>query len=351
MNQLTDDAIALLKRMISTPSFSKEEGDTANLLQQFLTEREITVNRHLNNIWAVNKHFDPKKPTILLNSHHDTVRPNDGYSRDPFTPEVKNGKLFGLGSNDAGGPLTALIAAFIHFYPQKNLSYNLLLAATAEEEISGDNGIASILDKIPDISCAIVGEPTQMRMATAEKGLMVLECTAHGQSGHAARNEGINAIYIAMEDINWIQNYQFSEVSSALGPVKMTITEIDAGNQHNVVPDICHFTVDIRSTDAYTNSEILRTLKNEIKSEINARSIRLNPSSISDDHPLVQAGKELDIKTYGSPTLSDQSLISVPSLKMGPGKSARSHTADEFIQLKEIQDGIDIYIKHLERII
>ncbi|HLR24281.1 MAG TPA: M20 family metallo-hydrolase [Fodinibius sp.] len=351
MNTLTSDAIELLKSLIATPSLSKEEDDTAKLLQQFLTERGVTVNRHLNNIWATNKHFDPSKPTILLNSHHDTVKPNDGYTKDPFTPVVEGGQLFGLGSNDAGGPLTSLLATFVHFYPQENMSYNLLMAATAEEEISGDHGIASILDKIPEISCAIVGEPTQMRMATAEKGLMVLECTARGRSGHAARDEGKNAIYIAMDDINWFKTHRFEKISDTLGPVKMTVTVVNAGSQHNVVPDSCTFTVDIRSTDAYTNSEILEVLQQEIASEVTARSIRLKPSSIPVEHPLVQAGLSLDIATYGSPTLSDQSLLSVPSLKMGPGMSARSHTPDEFIRIEEIEDGITTYINLLDLVL
>src|SRR5699024_8179776 len=351
MNTLTSDAIELLKSLIATPSLSKEEDDTAKLLQQFLTERGVTVNRHLNNIWATNKHFDPSKPTILLNSHHDTVKPNDGYTKDPFTPVVEGGQLFGLGSNDAGGPLTSLLATFVHFYPQENMSYNLLMAATAEEEISGDHGIASILDKIPEISCAIVGEPTQMRMATAEKGLMVLECTARGRSGHAARDEGKNAIYIAMDDINWFKTHRFEKVSDTLGPVKMTVTVVNAGSQHNVVPDSCTFTVDIRSTDAYTNSEILEVLPQEIASEVTARSIRLKPSSIPVEHPLVQAGLSMGIATYGSPTLSDQSLLSVPSLKMGPGMSARSHTPDEFIRSEEIEDGIATYINLLDLVL
>ncbi|SMO56538.1 M20 family metallo-hydrolase [Fodinibius sediminis] len=351
MNQLFTEATRLLEQLIASPSFSKEEEATGNLIQQFLEEKGIPTHRHVNNIWCLNKHFDESKPTILLNSHHDTVKPNAGYSRDPFTPVVEEGKLFGLGSNDAGGPLTSLIAAFIHFYSKKDLNYNLVLAATGEEEISGDQGIISILDKIPDIDCAIVGEPTQMRMAVAEKGLMVLECTARGVSGHAARDEGKNAIYIALKDIEWLKTYRFNKVSEMLGPVKMTTTVIKAGSQHNVVPDSCSFTVDVRSTDAHDNAEILEVIDKHIESDITARSIRLNPSFIPLDHPIVQSGDQLGLEQYGSPTLSDQSVLPVPSLKIGPGKSARSHTADEFIRLAEIEEGIATYIKLLESVL
>lgn len=351
MNKLSDSAIKLLKDLVATPSLSKQEDDTAKIIQSFLEQNAVTVNRHLNNVWAQNKHFDPSKPTILLNSHHDTVKPNDGYTKDPFTPIVENGQLFGLGSNDAGGPLVSLIATFLYFYDQKDLNYNLVLAATAEEEISGDHGIASILDKIPDIDCAIVGEPTQMRMAVTEKGLMVLDCTANGKSGHAARNEGQNAIYRAMEDIEWFRNYEFENVSESLGPIKKTVTVINAGNKHNVVPDSCLFTVDVRSTDQYSNKEILQIIRENTESKVSARSIRLNPSSIPLEHPLVESGKKMGIETYGSPTLSDQSLLPVPSLKMGPGKSARSHTPDEFIRLEEIKNGIETYIKLLGGVI
>lgn len=351
MNQLFEEATTLLKNLISTPSFSEEEEETANLIQEYLESKSIPTHRHVNNIWAVNKHFDDTRPTILLNSHHDTVKPNSGYTKDPFTPEVEDGKLFGLGSNDAGGPLTSLIAAFVHFYDKKNLKYNLVLAPTAEEEISGEDGIMSVLDKIPEIDCAIVGEPTQMRMAVAEKGLLVLNCKANGISGHAARDEGDNAIYTALADIEWFKNYQFEKVSDFLGPVKMTATVINAGELHNVVPNSCTFTVDVRTTDAYTNFEVLEVIRENTKSEINPRSVKSNPSFISQDHPLVQAGDALGIEKYGSPTLSDQTFLSVPSLKMGPGKSARSHTADEFIYLEEIEDGIETYIKLLANVV
>jgi acetylornithine deacetylase len=351
MNPLFEESTELLKKLITTPSFSREEADTADLLEHFFESKEIPVKRHQNNIWAINKYFDDAKPTLLLNSHHDTVKPNSGYTKDPFTPIIEDGKLYGLGSNDAGGALVSLIAAFLHFYNQKNLKYNLVFAASAEEEISGDNGIRSILDRMPEVDCAMVGEPTQMRMAIAEKGLMVLECTAQGKSGHAARDEGENAIYKALKDIEWFHSYAFPEVSDTLGPVKMTVTEINAGSQHNVVPDACNFTVDVRSTDAYTNEEILEIIDDHIEAAIHPRSINLNPSSIPLDHPLVQAGRQLNIAQYGSPTLSDQSNIQVPSLKMGPGKSARSHTADEFIYLEEIEEGIETYINLLKLVI
>jgi acetylornithine deacetylase len=348
---LFEEAEKLLKKLIETPSFSREEKATADIIQNFFEEKGIPAERFNNNIWVKNQHFDDSKPAILLNSHHDTVKPNDGYTKSPFTPVIEDGKLYGLGSNDAGGALVSLIAAFLYFYNKKNLSYNFVFAASAEEEVSGDNGIVSILDKIPKIDAAVVGEPTQMRIAVAEKGLMVLECTARGKSGHAARDEGENAIYNAWDDIEWIQNYQFPEISDTLGPVKMTVTEIHAGNQHNVVPDACHFTVDVRSTDAYTNKQILTIIDDHIEAEIQPRSINLNPSSIPLKHPFVQAGQKLNLEQYGSPTLSDQSVIPVPSLKMGPGKSARSHTADEFIYLDEIEKGIETYIDLLKLVL
>ncbi|MEL7833933.1 M20 family metallo-hydrolase [Fodinibius sp. Rm-B-1B1-1] len=350
-NQLVENSTELLKKLITTPSFSTEEDTTAEILQQFFEDQGIPTKGYKNNLWATNKYFDEDKSTILLNSHHDTVKPNSGYTKDPFTPVVEDGKLFGLGANDAGGPLISLISAFIHFYPKKNLSYNLVFAASAEEEISGDNGIVSILDMLPPIDCAIVGEPTQMRMAVAEKGLMVLECTAKGKSGHAARDEGENAIYKALSDIEWFKNYEFAEESETLGPVKMTVTEVHAGSQHNVVPDTCDFTVDIRSTDAYSNKEILNIVERNIDSVIHPRSIRLNPSFMPLDHPIIKAGQSMGLEQYGSPTLSDQAFLSVPSLKIGPGKSARSHTADEFIQLDEIEEGIEIYIRLLNKIL
>lgn len=351
MTDLFDDVIDLLKQLIATPSFSKEETETADLIQEYFEKKSIATERHMNNIWTVNKHFDADKPTLLLNSHHDTVQPNSDYTKDPFEPAVENDKLFGLGSNDAGGPLVALLTTFLHFYRQKDLGYNLVLALTAEEEISGENGISSILDKLPSLDCAIVGEPTQMQMAVAEKGLMVLDCTAKGRSGHAARKEGENAIYKAIKDIEWLKNHQFDRVSDFLGPIRMTTTLISAGTKHNVVPNTCSFTVDVRTTDAYSNTETLEMIKANTQAEIIPRSTRLNPSSIPSDHPLVTAGKKMGIEQFGSPTLSDQALLPVPSLKMGPGKSSRSHTADEFIRLDEIKEGIKTYIKLLDLVI
>jgi len=342
-------ATDLLKQLISIPSLSGKEDDTATLLFDFLKHQGVAVpHRHMNNVWAVNKYFDPSKETLMLNSHHDTVKPNNGYTRPPFEPQVADGKLFGLGSNDAGGPLVSLIATFLYFYQEKNLKYNLLLVCSAEEEISGANGIAEVIHHIPQPSLAIIGEPTLMDMAIAEKGLMVLECTARGKAGHAARNEGENALYIAMEDIQWVKSFVFPKQSSSLGPVKMTTTIIQAGAEHNVVPDICTFTIDVRTTDAYSNEETLNIIQSHLQSEINPRSLRLNPSSINGSHPMVEAGKKIGMTTYGSPTLSDQSLIDIPSLKLGPGDSARSHTPDEYIYLKEIENGICKYVQLLQ---
>lgn len=345
--KLFDDSIDLLRRLISIPSLSKEEDNTALLIQQFLQDRGVKTHRRNNNVWAYNEHFDSDKPTILLNSHHDTVKPNPGYSRDPFTTEIIDGKLFGLGSNDAGGCLVSLIAVFIHFYKEKNLKYNLCLAATAEEEISGKNGIELILPDLGELEFAIVGEPTLMQLAIAERGLMVLDCVAHGKAGHAAREEGDNAIYKAMKDINWFKTYEFAKKSALFGQVKMSVTIIDAGSQHNVVPAVCNFTVDVRVTDAYRNEEVLKIISQNVDCEVNPRSTRLKSSFISHEHPIVKAGIAMGRETYGSPTTSDQALLDIPSLKMGPGDSARSHMADEYIYLSEIEEGIELYIKLL----
>jgi len=338
-------AIELLKDLIALPSLSREEEKTASLIRHTLESVGVEVRRHKNNVWACNKYFDPEKPTLLLNSHHDTVAPSEGYTRDPYIPHLADGKIYGLGANDAGGPLVSLLAAFLHFYEEKNLKYNFVYAVTAEEEISGKNGISSLLQKLPDLECAIVGEPTGMQMAVAEKGLMVLDCTAAGQSGHAARDEGENAIYKALGDINWFRQYRFENCSEFLGPVKMSVTGIEGGTKHNVVPESCTFMVDVRTTDAYSNEETLEIIRKHTASEIIPRSTRLNPSSIPEGHPLVQAGKHLGLEQYGSSTLSDQALLSVPSVKIGPGDSSRSHTADEFITIQEIEDGIETYIK------
>jgi acetylornithine deacetylase len=345
---LLSDAVLLLKELIKTPSLSRQESSTAAIIQAFLSDRGIASQRHINNVWAVNAHFDASKPSILLNSHHDTVKPNASYTLDPYAAIEKNGKLFGLGSNDAGGCLVALIATFLHYYQEPNLNYNLVLLASAEEEISGTGGVEAAWPHLPKIAFAIVGEPTLLDLAIAEKGLLVVDCTANGVAGHAARNEGQNAIYKALADIAWVQNYRFDRLSEQLGQVKMSVTIIGGGSQHNVVPDTCTYTIDIRVTDAYTHEEILDTLKANLKADLSPRSMRLRSSGIEIQHPAVQRGMALGAKTYGSPTLSDQALMPVPSLKCGPGDSARSHMADEFIFTDEIARGIQFYIALLK---
>ncbi len=351
VSTLTKDAIELLKDLIQTESFSKQEDETAAILEEFFRERNIPFRRKKNNIWAKNKHFDASKPTVLLNSHHDTVKPNPSWTLNPLNPLVKEDKLYGLGSNDAGGCLVSLIATFCYFYYRDDLKYNVVMAASAEEEISGRDGLEILVPDMPEIEFAIVGEPTQMHLAVAEKGLLVLDCIAHGKSGHAARDEGENALYKAVKDIAWFQNYKFPKVSENLGPIKMSVTMINAGSQHNVVPDTCKFTVDIRVTEQYTLEEITDVVKANIESEVVPRSIRLRPSSIPKEHPIVQAGISMGRTTYGSPTTSDQALLDCPSLKMGPGDSARSHTADEYIYLDEIKEGIKLYITMLSKVI
>jgi acetylornithine deacetylase len=298
-----------------------------------------------------NKHFDAGKPTILLNSHHDTVKPNSGYTRDPYDAKIEDGKLYGLGSNDAGGCLVSLIAVFLYFYDKQGLKYNFCLAATAEEEISGANGLELIIPQLGKLDFGIVGEPTQMLLAVAERGLMVLDCVTHGIAGHAAREEGENAIYKAMKDIEWFRTFRFPKESDVFGPVKMSVTVINAGSQHNVVPASCNFTVDVRVTDAYRNEEVLAIIRQNVQCDVTPRSIRLKPSSIDRMHPIVQAGISLGRTTYGSPTTSDQSLLDIQSVKIGPGDSARSHTADEFVYVDEIREGIELYISMLEKIV
>lgn len=356
---LYNDAVDLLKNLIATPSFSKQEDKTADIIEQFLQEKGVEINRFLNNVWAVNQHFDPAKPTLILNSHHDTVQPNKGYTLDPFSPIEKEEKLYGLGSNDAGGCLVSLIATFLHFYPQQNLSHNIVLAATAEEEISGKNGVEALLQNekfkaatLNEISFGIVGEPTLLNLAIAERGLMVLDATAHGIAGHAAREEGKNAIYKALKDIQWLSTHKFEKISEWLGPVKMNVTVINTDNKaHNVVPAQCTYVVDVRVNELYTFEEVLQTIQENIKSAIAPRSTRLRSTSISINHPLVQAGISMGKTCYGSPTTSDKALMPFPVLKMGPGDSARSHTADEFIYLQEIEDGINTYIALLQKVI
>jgi acetylornithine deacetylase len=342
MTHDVQEAIILLQNLIATPSFSKEEDKTVALIQAFFQKKNIPTLRQGNNIWAKNHYYKEGMPTILLNSHHDTVKPVKGWQRDPFTPDIIEGKLYGLGSNDAGGALVSLITAFCYFY-DKQLPFNLIIAATAEEEISGANGIASILPELGNIDVGIVGEPTLMQMAVAEKGLMVIDGIAHGKAGHAARNEGINALYIALDDIKILRGYDFEQKSDLLGSVKITVTQIEAGTQHNVVPDTCKFVVDIRSNECYSNQEIYEILQKHVQSELKPRSFRLNSSKIDLNHPLILRGGDLGLTHYGSPTLSDQALMSFETLKIGPGDSARSHTADEFIYVKEIEEGIVIY--------
>ncbi|MBG6188839.1 M20 family metallo-hydrolase [Flavobacterium sp. CAN_S2] len=344
---LTQEAIALLKSLIETPSFSSEEDQTALLIENWFTQNNIPFERENNNIWAFNKHFDTTKPTLLLNSHHDTVKPNQGYTNDPFEAIVKDGKLFGLGSNDAGGCLVSLLATFVHFYSNENLPYNIVMVASAEEESSGKNGLNSVLKHLPELECAIVGEPTLMQLAVAEKGLLVLDVIVKGTASHAAHNNPDNPIYNAIPVIKWFNSYQFEKISEILGPVKMTVTQVAAGKQHNVVPAECHLVVDIRVNDCYNNQEILDTVTKHLTAEINPRSMHLNASSIPVSHGLVQAGIALGRTTYGSPTLSDQSVLSCQSLKLGPGETLRSHSADEFIFINEIEEGIQLYIKIL----
>lgn len=347
IEKLQNDAVVLLKNLIATSSFSKEEENTARIIEEFLNSRNVKTQRKGNNIWAYNQFFDAQKPTLLLNSHHDTVRPNSGYTRNPFGADVEGDRLYGLGSNDAGGCLVSLIATFLHYYPEENLNYNICLAATAEEEISGNNGLECILPELGTLDFAIVGEPTQMNLAIAERGLMVLDCSVYGKAGHAAREEGENAIYKAIKDIQWFQNYRFAKVSEVFGPLKMSVTIINAGSQHNVVPALCTFTVDVRVTDAYANEEVLRIIKTNVDCEVKPRSTRLKPSSIDKAHPIVVSGVALGRTTYGSPTTSDQALLSIPSVKVGPGDSARSHMADEYVYLSEVFDGISLYIRML----
>jgi acetylornithine deacetylase len=344
---LTQEAITLLKALIETPSFSSEETQTALLIEKWFIQNNIPFKRENNNIWAFNEYFDANKPTLLLNSHHDTVKPNQGYNNNPFEAIVKDGKLFGLGSNDAGGCLVSLLATFVHFYSNENLPYNIVIVASAEEESSGKNGLNSVLKQLPELECAIVGEPTLMQLAVAEKGLLVLDVIVKGTASHAAHNNPDNPIYNAMSVIEWFKTFQFEKISDVLGPVKMTVTQVTAGKQHNVVPAECHLVVDIRVNDCYNNTEILETVRKHLTAEINPRSMHLNASSIPLNHGLVQAGIALGRTTYGSPTLSDQSVLSCKSLKLGPGETLRSHSADEFIFINEIEEGIQLYIKIL----
>ena len=348
IEELQQEAIQLLQDLINTPSLSSEEDQTAAIIKQWLAKHGVSCQQQENNVYAVNKHEDPSKPYLLLNSHHDTVLPNSGYTRDPYKAAIENGKLYGLGSNDAGGALVCLLATFVYFYEQEDMAYNLVVAATAEEETSGDHGLNSLLKTLPNIDTAIVGEPTQMHLAVAEKGLVVFDATISGTASHAAHPNEDNPIYKIGAVIDWFQQLKFDRVSDVLGPVKLTVTQVNAGKQHNAVPADVALVIDVRVNDLYTNQEIEAILQ-EAPCTIKARSLRLGSSSIPMEHALVQAGISAGRNTYGSPTLSDQAALSCHSLKLGPGDSLRSHTADEFIYVKEIEEAIPLYISILKQ--
>ena len=346
----TSEAITLLSSLVSIPSVSREEEQVADFLQNYMERSGIMTGRSGNNIWCISPMFDTKKPTILLNSHIDTVKPVNGWRKQPFTAKMEDGKLYGLGSNDAGASVVSLFEVY-RYLSATEQAYNLIFLTSCEEEVSGKNGIESVLPQLPPIALGVVGEPTEMHPAIAEKGLMVLDVTAHGKAGHAARNEGENAIYKALDDIQWFRNYRFPKESSFLGPVKMSVTQVNAGTQHNVVPDICTFVVDIRSNECYSNEELFQEICSHIQSEAKARSFRLNSSHIDAEHPFVKRAIELGRTPFGSPTLSDQALMRFPSVKIGPGKSSRSHTADEYIRVSEIEEAIGMYIKILDGLV
>ena len=349
-SELTNDAIALLSEMIKIESFSREEHKVADFLESYIESKGYVAARNGNNIWLMSPGFDPLRKTILLNSHIDTVKPVAGWIKDPFSPLIENDKLYGLGSNDAGASVVTLLQTFF-FLTQRQQSYNLIFAASAEEEVSGKNGIEALIKELPAIDFAIVGEPTGMHMAVAEKGLMVLDCVVHGTAGHAARNEGDNAIYKALKCVEWFKTYDFEKKSDMLGPVKMTVTQINAGTQHNVIPDKCSFVVDVRSNEMYSNTQILQEIIKNAGCEVQARSTRLSSTATPLNHPFVKRGGQLGRQIYGSPTLSDQALMPFASVKIGPGDSARSHTADEFIRLEELDHAIQIYIQLLDQLI
>ena len=350
LTHYTSEAITLLSSLISIPSISREEEKAADFLQNYIEESGIMTGRSGNNIWCISPMFDTRKPTILLNSHIDTVKPVNGWRKHPFTAKIENGKLYGLGSNDAGASVVTLFQAY-RYLSSTEQAYNLIFLASCEEEVSGKNGIESVLPLLPPITLGIVGEPTEMHPAIAEKGLMVLDVTAHGKAGHAARNEGENAIYKALDDIQWFRNHPFTKESPLLGPVKMSVTQVNAGTQHNVIPDLCTFVVDIRSNECYSNEELYQEIVANVKSEVKARSFRLNSSHIEPEHPLVKRAVEMGRVPFGSPTLSDQALMKFPSVKIGPGKSSRSHTADEYIMVSEIEEAIKLYIDLLDRLV
>ena len=341
------DAVGLLSQLIATPSTSRNEKDAADIMEKALRGYGFTPYREVNNVWAINPHFDEHKPTLLLNAHIDTVKPVDSWKRDPFAPTIEGDTLYGLGSNDCGGGLCSLLQTF-RMLTEKTQSYNLIYLASAEEEVSGKDGISRALPLLPKIDLAIVGEPTGMQPAVAEKGLMVLDVIAHGKSGHAARNEGVNAIYEALDDMRWIRDYKFEKVSPFLGPTKMTLTVVNAGTQHNVIPDTCTMLVDIRTNEFYDNEELYHFICQHLKSEVKAHSFRLKSSRIAPEHPLIKKCITMGMKPFGSPTLSDQALMPFPSFKLGPGESSRSHSADEFIKISEIADAIAKYKELLD---
>ncbi|MEE9462533.1 MAG: M20/M25/M40 family metallo-hydrolase [Bacteroidales bacterium] len=342
-----DMAVGLVKELIRNPSVSREEKQAADLLEAVMKEHGLTVLRKHHNLWTVHRVSDDR-PNILLNSHLDTVKPVAGWKRDPFVPQVEGDRIYGLGSNDAGGPLVSLLACFLHYAGRQDNPFNLIFAASAEEEVSGDKGVTSILNDLGNVDLGIIGEPTMNQMAVAEKGLMVIDGKGHGSSAHAATGEGKNAIYEAMKDIDWISDYQFEQTSEWLGRVSMQVTMISSGTQHNVVPDQCNWVADIRTNEHYSNEEVFEVIKQNMDGEVEARSFRLNPSFISGEHPVVKRGTDMGLKSYGSMTLSDQAQMSFPTLKIGPGDSNRSHTADEYIRVDEIRQGISNYIQLLE---
>ena len=347
LTTMTDEAVGLLKELIAIPSVSREETQAADCLQQYIELQGMETGRKGNNVWCLSPAFDLKRPTLLLNSHIDTVKPVAGWRKDPFAPTESNGRLYGLGSNDAGASVVSLLQVFLALCRTAQ-PYNLVFLASCEEEVSGAGGIECVLPLLPPISFALVGEPTEMQPAIAEKGLMVLDVTATGRSGHAARDEGDNAIYKVLDDVAWFRDYRFPRVSPLLGPVKMSVTQVNAGTQHNVIPDRCTFVVDIRSNECYTNEELFAEICRHLHCETKARSFRLGSSHAPEGHPLVQRAIELGRVPFGSPTLSDQALMPFPSMKMGPGKSSRSHTADEFIFIKEIEEAIGLYLSLLD---
>lgn len=372
LKEYTAEAVRLLSRLIATPSVSRDEKAAADVMEAFMKEHGIDSRREANNVWAVGRDYDAARPTLLLNAHIDTVKPVGTWTRDPFGPVVEDDRLYGLGSNDCGGGLVALLQAFriledpcnplkediVNTQPHRldNISpsnpssllpYNLVFLSSAEEEVSGRDGISRVLPLLPHIDVAIVGEPTGMQPAIAEKGLMVIDATSHGRSGHAARTEGVNAIYEALDDLLWLRDYRFSRVSKLLGPVKMSVTVIGAGTQHNVIPDECRFVIDVRSNELYTNEELFGIISSHVKSELHARSFRLGSSRIDASHPLVRRMTAMGMKPFGSPTLSDQALMPFPSFKLGPGDSARSHSADEYICVSEIENAIRTYVEIL----